>query len=246
MLRFAPTLVLAAALAAAPAAAQPLRPPPPPGGVGPRVTVSGEGHVTAVPDLASLEVAVVTTAADPGAAMSENAARMRTTEAAFRAAGIAERDIATSGFTVTPQYAANDGADGTDRPPRITGYTVRNEVTVKVRDLGRLGAVMTAAVGQGANAVGSLAFTIAEPERLLDQARRNAVDDARHRAALYAEALGMALGPLVALHDGGGGMPRPVPMFAARAMAAPAAVPVSPGERELTATVTAVWRLEPK
>lgn len=244
MARVAPALLVAIVLAAVPAVAQPA--PHGAAAQGPRVAVTGEGHVSAVPDLASLDVAVVTTAADPAAALSENAARMRTTQAAFSAAGIAGRDIATSGLTVTPQYASDDGHAPANRPPRITGYTVRNEVTVKVRDLGKLGAVMSAAVGQGANSVGSLAFSLADPQRLLDQARRKAVDDARHRATLYADALGLKLGPLVSLTDHGGGLPRPVPMFAARAMAAPSAVPISPGEREVSASVTAVWRLQPK
>jgi uncharacterized protein YggE len=244
MARVAPALLVAIALAAAPAVAQPALQGA--AAHGPRVTVTGEGHVSAVPDLASLDVAVVTTAADPAAALSENAARMRTTEAAFKAAGIAERDIATSGFSVTPQYASDDGRAPAHRPPRITGYTVRNEVTIKVRDLGKLGSVMSAAVGQGANSVGSLAFSLADPQHVVDQARQKAVEDARHRATLYAEALGLKLGPLVALTDRGGGVPRPVPMFAARAMAAPPTVPISPGEREVSASVTAVWRLQPK
>jgi uncharacterized protein YggE len=211
----------------------------------PTVTVAGEGHAGAAPDLAVLESAVVTTAVDPGEALSQNSARMRTVTAAFRAAGIAERDIATSQFTLTPDYAREEAAHGGAHPPRITGYTVRNEVTVKVRDLGKLGQIMTVAVGQGANAVGSLSFTLAHPERVLDAARRDAVADARRRAALYADALGMTLGPLVEIHEGDNAAP-PMPRYRAGMLAAAAPVPVSPGEREVTATVGAVWRLAPR
>jgi uncharacterized protein YggE len=205
--------------------------------------VTGEGVVNAVPNLAVLESAVVTTAADAGAALSQNSAKVRSTLAAFHAAGIAERDIATTGFSVTPRYAEHKSGDRA--PPRITGYTVRNAVTVKVRELDRLGAVLKAAVGGGANDVGTLSFTFAEPGKLLDEARRKAMADAHHRAALYAEAAGMALGPVVRITDNGGTAPRPFVRM--RAMAAPTgAVPVSRGEREVRAHVQVVWGLSAK
>lgn len=203
----------------------------------PTVTVGGEGIVHAVPDLAVLESAVVTTAPDAAAALSQNSAKTRTVMAAFRTAGIADRDLTTTGFSVTPRYANDQHRDG---PPRVTGYIVRNEVTVKVRDLSHLGTVLNTSVQQGANEVGRLSLTFAEPDKLRDEARRKAVADARHRATLYAEALGMTLGPIVRISEGEA--PAPVPMTM-RMAAAAAPVPIASGEREVRASVQTVWRL---
>lgn len=242
MHRLAPALHLVLLVALAAPASASAQAAPPAAAAAPKLTVTGEGHVSAVPDLAVLDSAVVSTAADATQALSQNSAATRSAIAAFRAAGIAERDIATSGFAVEPQYARQ--SDGDSAPPRIVGYTVRNQVTVKVRDLGKLGATLSAAVAGGANMVSGLSLTVADPERLLDQARRAAVADAQRRAALYADALGLGLGPLVTLSDGGASLPGPGPVYRARAMAA--SVPVAPGEQEIDATVTAVWRLVPK
>jgi uncharacterized protein YggE len=208
----------------------------------PTVAVSGEGVVHAVPDLAVLETAVVTTAPDAAAALSRNSARTRTVMAAFRSAGIAERDIATTGFSVAPRYADDRHDSG---PPRVTGYVVRNEVTVKVRDLSHLGAVLNAAVAQGANEVGQLSFTFADPDKLRDEARRKAVADARHRAALYAEAAGMTLGPILRLSETGGAAPPPRPVMM-RMAAAASPVPIARGESEVRESVEVVWRLFPR
>jgi uncharacterized protein YggE len=206
------------------------------------VTVTGEGVIHGVPNLAVLQSAVVTTNADAGAALSQNSAKVRSTLAAFHAAGIADRDIATTDFSITPRYAERKDDDSA---PRIVDYTVRNAVTVKIRELDHLGAVLQAAVGSGANDVGALSFTFADPGKLLDEARRKAMADARHRAALYAEAAGMALGPVVRITDNGGVVPRPYAMM--RTMAAPkGGVPISRGEREVRARVQAVWSLTTK
>lgn len=223
---------------ALPAAAQERTPPP-----RSVITIQGEGTVSAEPDLASVSTGVVSEAKTAGAALEANSAAMKRVMAALDAAGIARRDIATSGFSVQPRYSSPP--PNSRERPRITGYIVRNTVTVKVRDLTKLGAVLETSIDEGGNQVGGLSFDFAEPEKLMDEARRNAVADARRKAELYASGLGVKLGRVRAVSETG--VVRPAPMYRERAMLAAspsAAPPISPGERELKARVTIEWDLE--
>src|SRR5690606_36385903 len=115
-------------------------------------------------------------------------------------------DIATSGFTVQPRYVYSKRNDGTQEPPRIAGYEVRNTVTVRVRGLEKLGTVLDSAVTEGSNQIDSLSFDISEKAALLQEARKKALADARAKAETYAEAAGVTLGRLRELteqrHDG--------------------------------------------
>lgn len=205
------------------------------------VSVQANADVTRVPDVATVSAGVVTQAADANAAMRANAAEMDKVMSAIRAAGTAERDIQTSGINLNPQYRYAE-----NQPPVITGYQASNTVSLKVRDIGKLGKVLDALVASGANQVNGPMFEIDEPEAAYDEARRAALAKSQARAKMYADALGLRVRRIVSIDEGGGFRPPvPMPMMAmARAEKGAAYdTAVSPGETTLSASLNVVFEL---
>lgn len=219
-----------------PALAQDLPAPPP------SVTVSGEGMVAAAPDIAIIQSGVVTRAGAAGEALKANAAAMTKVLAAISQAGVADRDVGTSGLTVQPQYDYGDGS--APRTPKLSGYEVRNTVTIRSRAVDKLGPLVDALVAAGSNQIDNLAFEVSDQDKRLDDARRAAVADARRKAELYAAAAGAKLGVVISIDemDVPDGPVRPMAMRAKAMDAAP--TPIARGEQELQVRVTARWRLE--
>lgn len=203
------------------------------------LSVSASGQASRAPDVATASAGVVTQAADAATAMRENATQMNRVIAAIRAAGVAERDVQTAGISIHPTYRHVQ-----DEEPRITGYSASNTVNLKVRDIARLGEVLDALVASGANNVNGPSFGIDKPEAVYDEARRQALEQARARADMYAETLGLRVRRIVSISEGGG-MRAPQPLFAMRAMAADASesTPVAPGENTLSANLEVVFEL---
>lgn len=208
-------------------------------GDGTLLSVSAQAEARRVPDVATISAGVVTQAADANAAMRANATQMDKVMAAIRAAGIAERDIQTSGVNLNPQYKYVD-----NQAPEITGYQASNTVNLKVRDIARLGKVLDALVASGANQVNGPSFEIDQPEAAYDEARRGALEKAQARAAMYAKTLGLRVRRIVSISEGGGFQPpMPVPMMAMARGKAEADTAVSPGETTLAANLDVVFEL---
>ena len=202
------------------------------------LSVSAHAEASRVPDVATMSTGVVTQSADANAALKANSAQMNKVVAAIRAAGIAERDIRTSGINIHPQYRYAE-----NQPPVITGYQASNTVSIRVRDVARLGEVLDALVASGANQVNGPNFEIDQPEAVYDEARRAALELAQARARMYADALGLRVRRIVSVSEGGGFQP-PVPMLKAMAMDARAeSAPVAPGETTLGASLDVVFEL---
>ncbi len=202
------------------------------------LSVSASANATRVPDVASLSTGVVTQAADANAALKANSTQMNKVVAAIRAAGIAERDIQTSGININPQYRYAE-----NQPPTITGYQASNTVNIKVRDIAKLGEVLDALVASGANQVNGPSFEIDQPEAAYDEARQAALKKAQARAEMYAKSLGLRVRRIVSISEGGGFRP-PMPMMKAMAMDARAeSAPVAPGETTLSANLDVVFEL---
>ena len=204
------------------------------------LSVSATAESRRVPDVATISTGVVTQAADANAAMRANAVQMDKVMAAIRAAGIAERDVQTSGINLNPQYRYVE-----NQLPSITGYQANNTVNVKVRDLSKLGKVLDAFVASGANQVNGPSFEVDKPEEAYDEARLAALQKAQARARTYADALGLKVRRIVSISEGGASFPRPMPMM--RAMAADAVMSketsVSPGEAALSVNIDVVFEL---
>ncbi len=235
----APGLVAALAVVLAGAACAPM---PGPAGAPRRpatVTVSGVGTVSAAPDMAEITSGVVTQAPTAAQALAANSQAMEQVLRSLAALGVAARDIQTTNISVSPQRRVMRGEG---RPPEIVGYEVTNQVRVKVRDLGQLGRVLDQQVAQGANSVYGIRFGLADPEPMLDEARKRAMADARRRGELYAAAAALTIGRVVAVQEAGSAAPRPE--MGARVMTA-GAVPVEPGEQEIQASVSVTFSLEP-
>ena len=204
------------------------------------LTLVGEAEMSAVPDMALVTLGVTREAETAAAALEANSAAMRAVLDTVRAAGIEEREVQTSGLSLQPRFVYPRQGGG-EQPPRLIGYTASNQVTLRLRDLGKLGALLDRLVAAGANDIRGIGFDLADRSRLLDEARRKAVQDAKRRASLVAEAAGVALGEIMSIAEEDG-IPAPRPM-ASRAMAAEAAVPVEAGELTLRARVRIVWRI---
>jgi uncharacterized protein YggE len=203
------------------------------------LSISAQAEARRVPDVATLSAGVVTQAADANAAMRANATQMDKVMAAIKAAGIAERDIRTSGISLNPQYKYVE-----NQSPTITGYQASNTVDLKVRDVARLGKVLDALVASGANQVNGPNFEIDQPEPVYDQARRDALQKAQARAEMYAKALGLKVRRIVSISEGGGYRPpMPMPMMAMARAKNESDTSVAPGETTLTATLDVVFEL---
>jgi uncharacterized protein len=203
------------------------------------LSVSAHAEAKRVPDVATVSAGVVTQAPDANAAMRANATQMDKVMAAVRAAGIAERDIQTSGVNLNPQYRYVENQN-----PTITGYQASNNVNLKVRDIAKLGKVLDALVASGANQVNGPTFEIDQPEPVYDEARRAALEKAQARATMYAKALGLRVRRLVSISEGGGFRPPvPLPMMAMARGKAEADTAISPGETTLSVDLDVVFEL---
>jgi hypothetical protein len=206
----------------------------------PAIAVTGTGEVRATPDLARISAGVVTEAPRAADAVAANSAAMAKVTASLDHAGIERKHVQTRRFDVSPLYA-----ERMNRPhekPQITGYRVSNSVEVEVHGVDRVGPVLDALVGAGANELGGIQFDVADPAPLLDAARKQAFADARRKAELYAREAGVALGCVQRVEEraAGGG---PVPVMAR--MEAAAAPPVAPGQLGLGVAVDVIWSLAP-
>lgn len=208
----------------------------------PALNLSAYGEVKAQPDMATINFGVMTEATTAAEAMRMNAEKMTQVMAALRRAGIAERDIQTSGLNLSPQYDYVQ-----NEPPRLRGYQASNRVTVVINDLAAVGTTADAVVGAGVNQVDGISFGLKDPTEAENRARQLAVRNLQAKAALYAQALGQPLGDIRSLTEGGGYMPQPpMPMYAARAVAmdaAGASTPVSAGELSIRIDITGVYDL---
>lgn len=205
------------------------------------MTVGGEGEASAVPDVAILSIGVETEGASAAEAMSRNAARMSATIAKLKARGVAEKDMQTRNLSVGARYDYSEEG----KPPKIVGYTAQNMLTVKLRKLDEAGSIVDDAVGGGANSLGGLSFEIDDPKPLMNQARKDAVADARAKAELYAKAAGVTLGRVLQIQDGFAAPPAPLPYMDARAVMKEAgSTPVAAGESTVAAHVTIVYEIK--
>ena len=200
------------------------------------ISVTGEATVSAAPDLAQIDGGVTTEAKTAREASDANNAAMGKVLLALKGAGLEEKDFQTSRLSLQPQSAPNRPG-----PPTIVGYRASNRVMVRLRDVTKLANVIDTMVNAGANDIGGINFTVSEPSKLLDEAREQAVADARRKAEIYAKATGVTLGAPVSISEAGG--PGPIP-YRRLAVGMAAATPVAQGEETLQVTVSVSWAIK--
>ncbi len=197
------------------------------------VTVTGEATVAVAPDTAMIRLGVSTQEKTAREASEANAKQMTAVLAAIKDTGVADRDIQTSRLSLQPQYDPNKSGTA-----RLTGFQASNQVTVRIRDIEKLPTVLDRAITAGANEMSGIEFVVSEQSKLLDQARDDAIADARRKAELYTKAAGTKLGRVVSITEEASAPP-PRPIQAMRA----GAVPIAPGEQTLRAIVTVSYEL---
>ncbi len=222
--------IAAGTLLAAPALAQSVPPA--------MISVTGEATVSVPPDLVQIDGGVTSDAKTAREASETNNAAMGKVLLALKGAGIDEKDYQTSRLQLQPQSAPNRVSSG---PMQIVGYRATNRVTIRLRDVTKVASVIDTLVGAGANDVGGINFMVSQPSKLLDEAREQAVADARRKAEIYARATGVALGAPLNISEEGS--PGPMP-YRKMSGGMAAAAPVAQGEETLQVTVSVSWAIK--
>lgn len=202
------------------------------------VTASGSGEIPAAPDEASMTFGVTRRSSDAKQALDQASAVAEDITAALVKSGIEKADIQTSNVSVYPQQTERDGK------PVVTGYEASISVTAKVKDIGSLGKVITAASDAGADTIGGPTFTISEDSDYRAQATEKAVADSRKNAESMAKAAGKSVGDVLSMSSANVNVPIKGAYDTYTAEAARAAVPIEPGQLQVTADVTVVYELE--
>ncbi|MEO7177428.1 MAG: SIMPL domain-containing protein [Allosphingosinicella sp.] len=207
---------------------------------GTRLDVVASGEVSRVPDIARITAGVVTVAPTATAALAQNATQMASVRAALKRAGIADRDIQTSSINLYPDYRQDTQGNN----PQIVGYRASNEVSVRFRDIANTGRILDALVAQGANQINGPMLSIDKPEAALDEARTQALANARARAQLYAKALGKRVGRILSISEAGANYAQPVVMMQASRGKAADSTSVDPGEQSVSISLSVSFLLE--
>ena len=204
-----------------------------------RILVSGEGRAELAPDTAILSLTVTREAETARNALDANSTAMAEVLKAMKAAGVKETDLQTSGFSIQTRYFHPPvQPSGKREAPQIVGYTVRNSLTVRVRDVSAVGTILDKSVSLGVNEGGNIRFTNDDPSGAITQARTRAVRNAMAKAKTLADAAGIKTGRILEISEHSSN-PRPMHMAQAEMSLArsSSAVPVATGENTYKVTV---------
>lgn len=205
------------------------------------LSVAGQGQAVGSPDMAMMSFGVVSEGKTAGEAMATNSAAMTKLRNRLRELGVAARDMQTSNFSLNPKYTPYNS--GRPQTREIVGYTVNNQLSVRLRDIDKVGDIIDQAVSSGANNLNSLRFGFQNQTALEAEAKQAAVRDARATAELLAEEAGVKLGRVMSISVGSyRASPQPVAM--ARMEMADAAPPIEAGESALSANVSMTFEIK--
>ncbi len=205
------------------------------------ITVSGEGKVSGAPDVAVLTLGVSALAPSVKDARDQAATAMKGVTDSIKGNGVDEKDIQSSQFSIYPEY------DYRNDTQELRGYRVTNIVTVKIRDIDNTSKIIDDATAAGGDLtqVQGINFTIDDPDELRDQAREEAVKDAKAKAERLADLAGVKLGNPISIHEYTSSPPvayRDVGMGGD--MEAAPSTPIEPGELEVILSVDVVYAIE--
>lgn len=205
------------------------------------ITISGEGKVTAIPDIAMVTLGLQTERRDVAAAQRENTRIINALLERLTQLDVVKADIATSLYTVYPQFDYSDGRQ------RLRAYQVHQQLTIKIRDFEKISPVLATVDEFKLNQVGGLSFTVDDPERFRQAARLKALAQAQQKAQALAAAASVRLGRIVSFAEqAGGGLPPVYAREAAYGLGGEAAPQpsVEPGSQDIVVVVTVVYELE--
>jgi uncharacterized protein YggE len=205
------------------------------------LSVNGTGSVVVIPDVAGLELGVEVIARTVAQARSSAAEVMDEIMASLNANGVDKKDVQTRYLSIYPQYSYKN-----ESAPEITGFTVSNQVTITVRELDTVSAVLDDAIAAGGDfvRVNGISFTVDDPDQYLDEAREKAVANAREHADTLARAAGVSVGGVRSISESSGGYYPPEPRYALEAADSGGSTSIAAGEQELTMSVSVVFDID--
>jgi uncharacterized protein YggE len=201
------------------------------------ITITGNGKVTYVPNMASVYISVSSEALTAAEAWKLNAEKVKKMFAALKELGIDEKDFKTSGLNISPRYHHPK-----DAPAVLIGYTATYDLVITVRKLDQTGELLDKMADAGANRGMGISFTHDRLEELQEQARLLAVTNARKRAEMYVRAAGGSLGTLVSINEGGAFVPH-LHRFEHAPMMAKDSLPIAGGQQDLGTSVTVTYTI---
>lgn len=209
-------------------------------------SASGEGSVVAIPDVAITAIGVITQGSKNIKTIQEqNSEKMNAVIEFLKANGIEPKDIKTQYYNLEPRYQYCDRNNGLlCPPPTIVGYSISQNISVKIRDFGKIGDILSGVVDKGANSVSQISFEIDEPEKYNAQARAEAIQKAKEKAKSVATAAGFKLGELLSIDEGyqspgiyGYGM-------GGESLAIKSAPTIEPGSQKISVSVTLRYEMK--
>ncbi len=213
-------------------------------------TVDGDAKMTLIPDIATFSVSVVSEGAKVPEVQKMNTDKMNAVQAFLRDLGVDKKDLQTTQYSLNPRYDYQmcDGF-GKCPAPRISGYTLTQELTVKVRDTEKLGDMLAGVTDQGANTVSSVTFSVDDDEEARSTARTEAIAEAKKKAKDIAKSGGFGVGRLVSIYEDQGNSPQPVyanrggATMDASKSSAEVAPSIEPGTQDSTVRVTLTFEI---
>jgi hypothetical protein len=204
------------------------------------ISIAGEGKVTAIPDIALVSLGLSTEKKKISDAQSENSKTMNALIEQLKGLDIAKEDIKTVNYTIYPTY------DWVDGKQILRGYTVSQDVQVKIRQTDKVDEVLQIAGGLNLNQIGGLSFDLDQPEKYRQEARLKALENAKEKADALAKVMGVKLGKVISFSESEGYVPAPYPMYAkAEGIGGGGAAPtVEAGSQEITITATVSYELD--
>jgi uncharacterized protein YggE len=201
-------------------------------------SVSGEGKEVVVPNIAEIRIGVISEGLDLTTLQKENSEKMNRIINFLKEKGIDEKDIQTENYSVDPKY------DYSKSPYRIVGYTISQDLKVKVRDLSKIGEILSEAVNYGANNVSGPNFTVDDKEVYLEKAREKAIKDAKEKAEKIAKSAGFKLGKIVGIQESGPSELYPV-MLEEKTVAKEIPQPqIQPGSQEIKIQINITFEIK--
>lgn len=211
------------------------------------MSFTAEGKVKAVPDLATVNLGVVTQGKTSGEVQSENSKKINKIIEFIKQQGISKDDISTTQFTITPMYNYTNGKN------EITGYESRQTITVLLRGIDKsndaLGVIISKATEQGVNEITNVSLSFDDPDNLRQKAREQAVEKAKARAQELARALGVKIGRILSVTQSGSNTPQPSPymgygMGGGYGGGSSASPNVEPGTQDIIESMTLTFELK--
>lgn len=198
--------------------------------------VTGEGTATVPPDIANIRAGITANASTVKEAQEQINTTISKVSSAVKELGVEDKDIQTSGYNINPSYDFQSGRQ------RITGYSARTSLNIKVRKIDNINAVIDAATANGANEIDNISFDVDDKTKAQNEARKKAVEEAKRKAQQAASIAGFSLGKIINYNESFDGFIPPIPLgMGVRSLAEDKTVAetqIEPGSNEIKVTVT--------